>query len=959
MTTMTRPEVAGAGAGPPADLPPTPSRYGNWRGSWAVALRMARREVRRHRGRSLISLLMVGVPTALLAFALTLYPTSEIKGAERIPYELGNAAASFNAPASDRIAQEPDSGSWMSVGEGPDAQQAKPLPGWTPGGTATELAAALQREFGGKVVPTTQSQTRVLDGDRSRRVDLLVTPDPAAFGSSLRLASGRWPASAGEVVVSRAAVDSGRLPASGSVTIDDASRSSVRIVGVADARTPWGGFLEGLIGPASFGEPLDASMAQFYLFRDAPFTWDEVKEANAFGSAVTSAEVLRNPPAVSELDPGVAASMADGQRTEIGLVVAGGAILLVVVTLLVGPAFAVGAARQRRTLALAASNGATTAQLRRTVLSQAVVLGALAAVVGAVLGVLAVPVVTRWVVPIWTPWSGGPLDIPWLQVFGVMVVSLLSALVAAVIPARRLGRLDIVGVMKGQNVSPRPSRVVFALGLLGAFVGGAVLFYGVTTRGPEIIVVAGAVALIVGALLLVPVLLTVAARVARHLPVALRMATRDAARQRARSAPSVAAIVGAVAALTMMGVGLTSDTEQSRLQYVPTTLPGEAVVYLDEGDPRAAQRTTETLVRTVPSLVVVPSFRVGSTNAWYSSSGRPSGERVSFVNYRPAGCTTAQTVNGTPDEVPADAGGYVARCNVFGTNASASYGGILAIDAAELARRLDLSDAEQRVLARGGAIAFTTAKLPATITIVEGTVENDPNSGFSSDIEETGHHDLPVVVRPLDRSTSPMLLDQAGLYVTTATATANGWPTTGGPLAVHDRSGEISTDAEERIDAAIDRDAYLTVERGFQRDDILVMGILVGIFSFLILVITLTSTALSMAEQQRDDATLAAVGATRRTRRAMAAAQATVISLIGALIGVAVGLVPGVAITYPLTGRQDCDQFTNVCTDAFVDPIIRIPWLWFGVIAVAVPLLAAVVAAVAVRREPVMTRRAT
>jgi putative ABC transport system permease protein len=91
----------------------------------------------------------------------------------------------------------------------------------------------------------------------------------------------------------------------------------------------------------------------------------------------------------------------------------------------------------------------------------------------------------------------------------------------------------------------------------------------------------------------------------------------------------------------------------------------------------------------------------------------------------------------------------------------------------------------------------------------------------------------------------------------------------------------------------------------------------------------------------------------------MAAAQATVISLLGALIGLAVGLVPGVAITYPLTGTQECDQFTNVCSGQFVDPIIEIPWLWLGVVVAAVPLVAALVAAAAVRREPVMTRRAT
>ena len=532
------------------------------------------------------------------------------------------------------------------------------------------------------------------------------------------------------MLVSQSALDAGTVPAEGRLTVDDTAGTTVRVVGVVDARTPWGGILDGLVSLDPLGATADLYGTQYYLFRDRPFTWADVQEANAFGIAVTSAEVLRHPPAQDELDPQVARSIADSNQATLGLVVAGGAVLLIIVTLLVGPAFAVGAARQRRTLALAASNGATTTQLRRTVLSQAVVLGALAAVVGAVLGVLAVPVVMTWVIPIWTPWSGGPLDIPWLQVLGVMAVSVVSALVAAVLPARRLGRLDIVGVMKGQNVSPPPSKLLFGLGVLGALIGGAGLFYGITTRGPEIIVVGGALFLIVGALLLVPVLLTLTARVARHLPVALRMATRDAARQRARSAPSVAAVVGAVAALTMMGVGLTSDTEQQRRQYLPTTLTGEAVVYVDGGGTRSAQRMTETIARTVPSVVSVQTFRVGSSDSMYTSVGRPLDGPMPFVNYRPQGCTTAQTVNGTPDEAPQNGTEYTPRCNLFGTNASSSYGGILAVDAAELTRRFRLSEAEQQVLARGGGIAFTRATVPSTITLATGTARPTPTPGW-------------------------------------------------------------------------------------------------------------------------------------------------------------------------------------------------------------------------------------
>ena len=53
---------------------------------------------------------------------------------------------------------------------------------------------------------------------------------------------------------------------------------------------------------------------------------------------------------------------------------------------LAGPAFAAGATRQRRSLGLVAANGGTRAVLRRIVLANAMILGALTALVSAVLG---------------------------------------------------------------------------------------------------------------------------------------------------------------------------------------------------------------------------------------------------------------------------------------------------------------------------------------------------------------------------------------------------------------------------------------------------------------------------------------------------------------------------------------------------------------------------------------------
>ena len=133
------------------------------------------------------------------------------------------------------------------------------------------------------------------------------------------------------------------------------------------------------------------------------------------------------------------------------------------------------------------------------------------------------------------------------------------------------------------------------------------------------------------------------------------------------------------------------------------------------------------------------------------------------------------------------------------------------------------------------------------------------------------------------------------------------------------------------------------------------MRIMFGLVAAQLLAVTLISTALSLAEQQADMGTFAAVGATRRTRRALAGSQAVVVGLIGALLGVVVELFPGIAVTYPLTATT-WDQISG--REMRTDPTLVIPWLPLVVVVLGVPLLAGLLSAAAIRRAPAVARRA-
>ena len=163
--------------------------------------------------------------------------------------------------------------------------------------------------------------------------------------------------------------------------------------------------------------------------------------------------------------------------------------------------------------------------------------------------------------------------------------------------------------------------------------------------------------------------------------------------------------------------------------------------------------------------------------------------------------------------------------------------------------------------------------------------------------------DLPVVELPRTPETEGRMLN-ASLVLAADSAVTTDWPTRTASLTVRDPSGAPVTDAAaETLQQALGDELQVNVERGFSRDDAIVVAVLLGVFALLILVITLTSTALTLAEQQTDQATLAALGATRGTRRLMAGAAAFLLAAVGCVLGVAVGLVPGIAIARPLTSN--------------------------------------------------------
>ena len=106
--------------------------------------------------------------------------------------------------------------------------------------------------------------------------------------------------------------------------------------------------------------------------------------------------------------------------------------------------------------------------------------------------------------------------------------------------------------------------------------------------------------------------------------------------------------------------------------------------------------------------------------------------------------------------------------------------------------------------------------------------------------------------------------------------------------------------------------------------------------------------------------TFAAVGATRTTRRNLAAAQAGSLGVIGALLGTLVGFVPGIALARATTRvPMSPASYDAAGAQTLLDPTVVIPWLQLAVPILVVPALAAMLAWLAIRKAPTVTRRLT
>jgi len=271
--------------------------------------------------------------------------------------------------------------------------------------------------------------------------------------------------------------------------------------------------------------------------------------------------------------------------------------------LLAGPAFAVGARRRQRQLALIAANGGTPAHIRRIVLADGIVLGLAGAAAGIVAGVVAAFAFRPYAEDLLMHTRAGGYRVFPSALAAIAVLAVATGLLAALVPAFVTARQDVVASLSGRRGITRSKKRWLVLGLT-MVAGGTAVVMAATQRADAEVILVGLVVGELGLVLCTPSIVGIVARAGRVLPLTARIALRDAARNRAAAAPAIAAVMAAVAGSVTLGLYLDSARTYERDHYRGTLALGAAQVNLEEQS--SAGPVENALRQTLPVDAVYP-----------------------------------------------------------------------------------------------------------------------------------------------------------------------------------------------------------------------------------------------------------------------------------------------------------------------------------------------------------------
>jgi putative ABC transport system permease protein len=586
-------------------------------------------------------------------------------------------------------------------------------------------------------------------------------------------------------------------------------------------------------------------------------------------------------------------------------------VFVLLATLVAAAGFAVIAQRRLRQLGALAAIGATEKHLRLVLLTGGAVVGAIGALIGAIVGLA----IWLALVPTLEPALGHRIDrlsLPSTLLLAIVCVAALGATAAAWWPGRVVARIPVTLALSARPPRPRASHhsTIVATVLIAAGIGGLAL----SNRDSAPLIVAGILATIVGTLLLGPLAIRLFSRAAGHAPLAPRLALRDLARYQARSGAALAAItlaLGIAAAVVIVAAaeekqsaGEPANLSNRQIRVYTGATPGPEIIAVQ---PRAELERQAARVRQLAAglddATVIP-LRITPQ----------AGER-SFVDDSGIRVLPTETLTRKIDDP--DSGRWSGR-------------GIMC-----LGPRAGCYVTESRLYVATPALLRYVGIDPATV---------DPSTDFLLDRSVPTDDLLTVGIQTTAGAASePKAIEEAVTnvqridrrklfgspkgerYTTTSFITLDGlrrrgWKQVPSGWLVETRRPLTSEQIGDARQLAAD--AGLTIET--QRESTShaeLSAIATAAGALLALAILAMTVGLIRGESAGDLRTLTAAGATSRVRRALTAATAGGLALLGALLGVA-----GAYVALTATYFDDLGYLGRIPVLYLVLLVVGVPW---------------------------------
>jgi putative ABC transport system permease protein len=569
------------------------------------------------------------------------------------------------------------------------------------------------------------------------------------------------------------------------------------------------------------------------------------------------------------------------------LVVATVALLLV--SLVAAAGFVTLAQRRLRQLGMLAAVGATQRQLRLVMVANGAAVGLIAGIAGTAFAL------TAWVVgaPFFETAAGHRIarsDVPWWLVAAGLALAVLTATVAAWWPARSVARVPIVDALSARPPRPRAAHrsLVVAAVLLGLGIAGIALGNDpVHDQTRPLFLIVGVVATAAALLFMATPAIGAVATLAGRLPATIRLAVRDLARYQARSGAALGAIsLGVAIAVSVVVVAAATADRADEGNLSDAQLIARVGAPLDAGDVVIPKRTSAELDR-LEAVIEQIGSEVGS------SSIVPLDVAVDP--------TVNEGRNNEPTGSPAIQGRRISETTLRDS-------GVMFVATPSLLAHLGVDPST---------VAASTLLLTTQLedAYLVGNIPHSPYRDHPLPADAVQHVDLPGY-----RSAPHALITMAGLESAALVPMRAGWLIdTSSPVddAQLSRARQAAADAGLTIESRNPRHGLTTVREAASAAGILLaLGILA------------MTVGLIRGEAARDLRTLAATGASSRSRRALTASTAGVLAAIGVVVGTVGAYAALIAGYWPDTVRLGNIPLRELATIVVGLPVLAVVTGW-------------------------------